>query len=96
MSILNSKFPKTKDYSRKKVKERYLTYLKESIKQEPWTIDEDMCLIRMLQKGIKRWKTIALDIPGRTELHLKNRYYGCLRVIERKVERLMQRKKVKQ
>ena len=95
MNVLHTKFPQTMNYSKKMIKERYLTYLKESIKQEPWTLEEDMTLIRMLQKGIKRWRTIAQALPGRTELHLKNRYYGCLRSIERKVEKQMQKNNIK-
>jgi hypothetical protein len=43
----------------------------------------------MIQKGIKKWKSIAKAVPGRSELHLKNRYYGCLRNIERKIEKRM-------
>ena len=46
-----------------------------------------MMLIRMLKKGVKRWKIIAESLPGRTKLHLKNRYYGCLRAISQKIEK---------
>lgn len=86
MRILNSKFPYTKHYSKKMIKERYLTYLDESIDQKPWTIEEDMQLITLIGKGVNHWRNIAQEMPGRSELHLKNRYYGCLRAIEKSVE----------
>ena len=92
MNILRGKFPRGRKYSRKMVKERYLLYLKDNIRQEPWTVEEDIFLINMLAKGVKRWRMIADYIPGRTELHLKNRYYGYLREIERKVEKMMEKK----
>lgn len=58
----------------------------DSIDQKPWTIQEDMKLISLIQKGINRWKIISYAMPGRSELHLKNRYYGCLKAIEKKIE----------
>ena len=41
------------NYSKKMIKERYLTYLKESIKQEPWTLEEDMTLIECCRRESK-------------------------------------------
>ena len=93
IKTIHDKFPQVRSYSKKMIKERYLTYLEEHIEQKPWTIEEDLTLIRLLQKGVKKWKNVAKAIPGRTELHLKNRYYGCLRAIERKVEGLLRSNK---
>ena len=93
IKTIHDKFPQVRSYSKKMIKERYLTYLEEHIEQKPWTIEEDLTLIRLLQKGVKKWKNVAKAIPGRTELHLKNRYYGCLRAIERKVESLLKSNK---
>ena len=38
MRILSGKFPSMGKYSKKMIKERYLTYLDDSIDQKPWTI----------------------------------------------------------
>lgn len=83
---LREKFPQTQNYSSTRIKNRYLLYLKDDAKQEPWTVEEDMALLRM-KKGIKRWKQITEVLPGRTEPQMQNRYYSYVREIEKKVEK---------
>lgn len=66
MQLLAAKFPSACKYSKKMIKERYQTYLDENIDQKPWTIEEDIRLINLVQKGVNHWKGIADSMPGRS------------------------------
>lgn len=69
----------------KQVKERYLFHLKPGICLQPWTVEEDLQLLAMVYQNGKCWKSICQNFTNRTELQVKNRYYGTLKFIEQRV-----------
>jgi len=59
----------------KQVRDRYLNFLRPSINNSPFTIEEDILLISLYEKFGRKWKIIGDHMPGRTEVQVKNRYY---------------------
>lgn len=63
----------------KQVRDRYLNYLKPSIKQRGWTVEEDELLHKLYDEFGNKWSKIAAALQGRTENQVKNRYYSGVR-----------------
>lgn len=74
-------------YSVKKIKERYFLYLREGIETKNWEIEEDLRLLILVRENGKKWKELTQHFTGRTDLQLKNRYNGTLKLIEKRVLR---------
>lgn len=74
-------------YSVKKIKERYFLYLREGIETKNWEIEEDLRLLTLVRENGKKWKELTQHFTGRTDLQLKNRYNGTLKLIEKRVLR---------
>jgi len=50
-------------------------HTKEYFKNKPFTVDEDQQIIDAINKHGRDWNKIALEIPHRNKMMLKNRYY---------------------
>lgn len=63
--------------NQRQCRERWKHYLscdlKESIK--PWTKDEDMIIMTKYNELGAKWTKIAKELPGRSDLQVKNRYF---------------------
>jgi hypothetical protein len=60
--------------SARQCRERWRMYLHPVINADPWTAEEDQILRREHATMGPRWTAIALLLPGRTEVHVKNRW----------------------
>jgi hypothetical protein len=60
-------------------RERYINYLAPNINKDDWTPAEDELLLRLVQQLGHKWTLIAQIFPGRTDVHLKNRYCAYLK-----------------
>lgn len=74
-------------YSLKKIKERYFLHLRDGIQMKNWEVEEDLNLLQMIKDHGKKWKKFTSRFQGRTQLQLKNRYNGTLKLIEKRVFR---------
>ena len=61
-------------------KERWMNYLQPSINKQPFTLQEDIMLLQLLEKFGKRWANISKFFNNRTEISLKSRF----RLLERR------------
>jgi hypothetical protein len=66
-------------------RERWRHYLDPIIKNTAWTDEEDEILTREHQRIGARWAAIALYLPGRTEVNIKNRWCQLMRQANRSV-----------
>jgi hypothetical protein len=55
-------------------RERWRHYLQPVIKSSSWTLEEDDILRRGHAALGPKWSVIALSLPGRTEVNIKNRW----------------------
>lgn len=58
-------------------KSRWTKALKPGILRGPWTPEEDACILRLKQEGLK-WSEIAEYLPGRIAEHVSDRYQNAL------------------
>ena len=65
--------------TRKQIRDRYLNILKQDIKVERWTKEEEEQFAFLHQKFGNRWAKIAQHLPGRTENQVKNKFYSSRR-----------------
>jgi hypothetical protein len=56
------------------IRDRWINYLAPHIRKDPWTPEEDQMLIAKREELGPRWAKIAQFLPGRTSLHVKNRW----------------------
>ena len=61
--------------SGKQCRERFTNSLSPAINRSPWTAAEDALVGELLFDIGPRWSRIARQLPGRTDLMVKNRYY---------------------
>jgi hypothetical protein len=64
--------------SGKQCRERWWNHLREEANQGPWTEWEDNVIIGKRNEMGNKWAAIALQLPGRTENDVKNRWYSTL------------------
>jgi hypothetical protein len=62
------------DRSPRQCRERWRNYLKPVIDSTAWRPDEDQILMREFQNLGRQWTAIAVFLPGRTEVNVKNRW----------------------
>mmetsp|Transcript_2897 Transcript_2897/g.3667 ORF Transcript_2897/g.3667 Transcript_2897/m.3667 type:complete len:242 (+) Transcript_2897:509-1234(+) len=65
--------------SAKQCRERWMNHLDPQVKKSEWTPEEDSSLIELTKKYPKQWAKISREIPGRTEIMVKNRWYSLVR-----------------
>jgi hypothetical protein len=63
----------------KQCRERWIAQLAPSVSRGLWSPDEDAVLIRSHTIMGNRWTTIAAQLPGRSALHVKNRWSWLIR-----------------
>lgn len=67
----------------KQCRERWRNKLNPTIKQTPWTIEEDITLMDMHRRLGNRWVLLASLLPGRTENSVKTRFKSIVRARRR-------------
>lgn len=75
-SVVAHRFPY--GLTTKMVKERWTNHLDPRLKRTPWTPEEDQELIELIRKHGRKWCEISKLMDGRSELMVKNRFYGSL------------------
>lgn len=65
--------------SGKQVRDRFLNVLEPQVRFDQWTTEEDEQLIMLYHEHGKKWCKIASQMPGRSEMLVKNRFYFRLR-----------------
>lgn len=63
----------------KQIKERFLNQLDARVVDQPFTFEEDVCLLMHIRAVGRSWMRISKFMPGRSELMLKNRYHSFLK-----------------
>ncbi|OHT10435.1 DNA-binding protein eta2 [Tritrichomonas foetus] len=58
----------------KQCRERWMGQLAPSIKKSSWTAEEDQILIKQHSVIGNKWTTIAMMLPGRSAINIKNRW----------------------
>lgn len=64
-----------------------MLHLRDGIESRAWEVDEDLTLLTLIKENGKKWKDYTHILKGRTELQLKNRYNGTLKLIQKRVLR---------
>ena len=59
----------------KQIKDRYINYLRDGLKKEPWTKQEEQIILSMYQAIGPRWSRMMCNLPGRSGNDIKNRWY---------------------
>ena len=65
--------------TQKQVKERWINQLDPQIADIPWTFEDDMLLVFCVRRFGRSWCRITQEMPGRSELMLKNRFHSFIR-----------------
>lgn len=88
--FLNEKFPDT-TRTGKQCRDRYINYVRfssDSPKLVGWTQEDDRLLFKKFQEHGTKWVMISSEMLGRSENNLKNRFYGAMRKIMRKIAKV--------
>ena len=64
-------------------RERWRNYLSPSFDKGPWSKQEDMLLLQKYNELGPKWKTIALFLPTRTDISVKNRMHKIARNLKK-------------
>ena len=67
------------DRSARQCRDRWLNYLSPNVRREPWTIAEDRLLVEKINELGTHWCGIAKFFDGRSDNHVKNRWYSYLK-----------------
>ena len=62
----------------KQIHDRYVNYLREGLKSEPWTNQEDNILIELFKSFGPKWTKMMKYLPGRSGNDIKNRWHKHL------------------
>jgi hypothetical protein len=67
--------------SGKQCRERWFNTLNPEVKKGGWSAEEDYTIFKFFSQYGSKWSKIAINLPGRTENSIKNRFYSTLRRI---------------
>ena len=67
------------DRSARQCRDRWLNYLSPNVRREPWTLAEDRLLVEKINELGTHWCGIAKFFDGRSDNHVKNRWYSYLK-----------------
>lgn len=70
------------------VKERWVNAVDPSLNKDAWTDEELETLFKAQATMGNQWKKIATLLPGRSENHVKNRWYNAKMAQRRKMKKL--------
>ena len=62
----------------KQIHDRYVNYLREGLKSEPWTKQEDDILLNLYKAIGPKWSKMMAHLPGRSGNDIKNRWHKHL------------------
>ena len=65
--------------TQRQCRERWRSYLMPSIRNDPWTKEEDELLVRLVEMFNNKWVQIAKFFHGRSDSNVKNRWYTHVR-----------------
>ena len=78
----NAKYlPHYIEFTPKQIRERFLNYLRPSIKKDDFQFAEDLEICKFVLAHGKHWRKMEEVLPGRPEGCIKGRYYGKLQKI---------------
>ncbi|OHT16705.1 hypothetical protein TRFO_12959 [Tritrichomonas foetus] len=60
-------------------RDRWLNYLSPAIRRDPWTRKEDILLVDKINEYGTHWSQISKFFTGRSDNHIKNRWYSYLK-----------------
>ena len=69
------------DRSSKQIRERYMNHLDPLIRKEPWSLDEDVDLIKLYIIHGKKWSYFSIRLKGRSENMIKNRFNSFIKKV---------------
>ena len=58
-------------------RERWINVIDPSVRRDKWTLDEEIQILRLWLELGSKWHEISLQVEGRTEIQVKNRF-NCL------------------
>eukprot|EP00829_Urostomides_striatus_P011870 TRINITY_DN3005_c0_g1_i1.p1 TRINITY_DN3005_c0_g1~~TRINITY_DN3005_c0_g1_i1.p1 ORF type:complete len:292 (-),score=62.62 TRINITY_DN3005_c0_g1_i1:138-1013(-) len=64
--------------NRKQIREHYINFLSKRVTEKCFSPSEDMQILQLIESNGRLWNKIAEQMPGRTALAIKNRYYSKL------------------
>lgn len=78
----NAKYlPHYIEFTPKQIRERFLNYLRPSIRKDDFQFQEDLEICKFVLEHGKHWRKMEEILPGRPEGCIKGRYYGKLQKI---------------
>ena len=77
---------KVVQHTASEIRERYENHLRKGIKRDKWTVEEDLELLKLVEKHESKWGKISEELNGRTERQVKNRYCRTLLPVLKKLQ----------
>ncbi len=65
--------------NRKQLRERYMYFLKKDAREESFTAEDDRYIMETIRVEGRVWSKMAIALPGKNSLMIKNHYYSKLR-----------------
>ena len=71
----------------KQCRERWVNFLNPEIKKDPFSLEEDIQLLKKRIEIGNKWAEIIKQMPGRTENNVKNRFNMMFKTIKDEVSK---------